>query len=75
MEYTEKELKKIRQSLPKNGYKLVSDKLEGISPDSVRMILHEPSRYNEMVFDAVALVLEERKQKIIAQKQRIKQAI
>lgn len=75
MVYTDKELKKIRQSLPKDGYRLVSEKLDGISPDGVRMILTEPRRYNEQVFDAVALVLEEHKLKIQAQKERIKQAI
>jgi hypothetical protein len=46
-----------------------------MNTQAVRVILFEPSRYNERVFDTVATVLEDIKQKRLAQKQRIKQAI
>lgn len=72
--YTKKDLVKIRKALGKHGIEEVSTKLN-MNTQAVRVILFEPSRYNERVFDTVAAVLEDIKQKRLAQKQRIKQAI
>ncbi|MFN0254474.1 hypothetical protein [Pedobacter ureilyticus] len=72
--YTKKELSEIRKSLGKEGLEDIC-LIVKMNTQAVRMVLFEPKRYNEKVFDAVATVLEERKQKHLAQKQRIKQAI
>lgn len=73
-EYSKKDLTKIRKSLGKHGLQAVAEKLE-MNANAVRMVLFEPSRYNEKVFDAVADVLETKKRKLQEQKLRIKQAI
>ncbi len=73
-EYSKKDLTKIRRTLGKHGLDAVAEKVN-MNTNTVRMILYEPARYNETVFDAVAEVLENRKEKLQAQKQRIKQAI
>lgn len=72
--YTRKELDSIRKNLSGGGLSEVCAILN-MKTEAVRVILTDPKRYNEQVFDTVALVLEKRKQKILEQKNRIKQAI
>lgn len=72
--YTKRELEKIRKNLGGTGLSEVCTLLN-MKTEAVRVILVDPKRYNETVFDTVAQVLENRKQKRIAQKQRIMEAI
>lgn len=69
------ELDTLRESLPEGGYKLVSEKLEGVSPETVRKVLTEPSRYKSHVIDATIELITEFKEKVKNQKAQIKKVV
>lgn len=65
------ELSKIRKSLPEEGYEKISKILNGMSVNSIRMILTEPGRYKKEVIDAAILVIEEYQEEIVVQKSKV----
>lgn len=73
--YTKKELAQIKKALPKNGFKLISDKLVSTTPDAVRKVLTEPLRYRPEVFDAVVQVMREYKAAVDNQKKEVMEAV
>lgn len=73
LKLSQEELDVLREALPEGGYKLVSDKLSRISPESVRKILSEPERYNSRVINATIEVLRELKEQLQIQRQTIKE--
>jgi len=50
-------LKAIKQKLPKDGIQMISEKT-GVSKDSVKKILNEPSRFNKKVIEAALKIIE-----------------
>lgn len=72
--YTLKELTVIRKNLGKDGIERVCELL-GKKVETVRIVLTEPRRYQEGVFEAVAIALEEKQVRLQNQKNRINQAI
>jgi hypothetical protein len=69
------ELKALNEQLPVGGYKLVASKLNRVSSETVRKVLSDPKRYNSDVIDATILVIKEQKERLIAQKEAIKEVI
>ncbi|KQC02058.1 hypothetical protein [Pedobacter sp. Hv1] len=72
--FTKKDLQKIRKALPKNGYKLISDRL-GMSAEAIRMTLLYPERYNKKVIDAAEEVIIEYKNDVALQKARVMEVV
>jgi len=66
------ELLTIRTSLPKDGYKRISDLLGGKSVDSIRMILTVPKRYKPEVIAAAYTVVDECALVVTQQKEKAK---
>lgn len=73
LKLSQEELDVLREALPEGGYKLISEKLSRISPESVRKVLSEPDRYNSKVINAAIEVLRELKEQLQVQKQTIKE--
>lgn len=71
---TIRERKKIVKALPKNGYQLISDKLEGeYATETIRKYLTDPKyTYNSKVFATALEVIDEAKSLVIEQKEKIK---
>lgn len=72
--YNKKELTVVRRNLGKDGIERVCEIL-GKKVETVRIVLTEPNRYQESVFEAVAVALEEKQERLQKQKTRITQAI
>lgn len=70
---TKKELNAIVKALPNKDYQKVADKLERVSAETVRKVLHEPKRYREDVIDAAFLVIEDHKAQVVQRKEKVKQ--
>ena len=68
---SKRELKTIKSALPVNGYKLISEK-SGVTVETVRKVLNEPSRYREDVIKNALCVIEEKKVHIQTLKEQIK---
>lgn len=73
--FTKRELQKIRKALPKNGYKLIAEKIGNMSENAVQMTLLYPERYNPDVIDAAEAVINEYKNKVAQQKARVMEAV
>jgi hypothetical protein len=55
--YTKREIQKIKNALPINGYQLIAEKA-GMSLGAVEKVFSSPERYQKKVYDAAAEVIE-----------------
>lgn len=67
-----RELASIRKALPDNSYTVIGERTN-YSKETVRKVLNIPDRYNKEIIDAAIGLIEEFKQMVADQKNRIKQ--
>lgn len=68
---SQEELDSLRNALPDGSYKLISEKLNRVSSETVRKVLTDPSRYKKEVIDATIELLKEQKEMLELQKKEI----